>query len=364
MRTLGTPLVRVLGGGGLGQGAGVTLSFVYINRIPLTATASAAVAWDNRRIIASYSGASYFLFDGTSWLTKTKPVTGTTARAMFVDSRGYIYLAQLNRIYRSTNNGVSFSLVHTYVADSAAYCTAFTEDASGNVYGTAYADVGNVACFFIKSTDSGANFSEIAPAAWSGWRHTHFIYYDPYRDYLLCATGDGAGDSGHIQYSNDGGSTWTTWAASFQSYAMVADADYLYWGTDALIGENIRDIYRSPTIGGTPERVLSLRPGAGPSMLATVARRDENGNIIFNNGYSVVVSGDHGAGWKSFNHYAYNGNLAAVNFQGSVSDYYSGSKPGVVFVGGATFAKPFDFAMQTSSIADISSASYLLLPFT
>lgn len=92
--------------------------------------------------------------------------------------------------------------------------------------------------------------------------HTHTVYYDPYRNALLCAYGDGNVEvnDASLQVSADGGLTWSDaivgGASPTQIVGMVATPDYLFLSADT---ETDVSIYRSTSLlGGTADDLVNM----------------------------------------------------------------------------------------------------------
>jgi hypothetical protein len=133
----------------------------------------------------------------------------------FVDSRNYVFVSagSTNRLYRSTDYGVSFTEVLN-MPDRTTYSDAdiisMTEDSGHHLYAAEYADTmppdGGGARLW-KSTDAGATWTSVSQR-WQA-RHLHGVFYNPFNDWLYVLTGESGGvDYQTVWRSKDGGDTW------------------------------------------------------------------------------------------------------------------------------------------------------------
>jgi hypothetical protein len=187
--------------------------------------------------------------NGATWTTLN--TNGDTLR--FVDSRGYIYLANGNNLYRSTDDGVSRTSVLDMTTSSGivdAYSVA--EDSSGNLYAGRYQDAFNPAIYKSTAAQAGGSWTEIlgyttAPA-WQA-NHTYAVgdilrptTANDHLYYVASCTGTcKSGGSEPVAWTTTQGGTTTdneiTWRESYfqhiHSVTVDSSNDYIYAGIDA-----------------------------------------------------------------------------------------------------------------------------------
>ena len=261
-----------------------------VARLP---TALVGVGYSGKIVVIDASGNVWLYTEGgDGW---TQVATGTFASQiagisfLFADSRGYLFfcstVTNYNIIYRSTDNGANWSSVKTFplTTDSGA---PIAEDDQGNLYVGTYGSLGagSNSCKLYKSTDGGANWSDIsANMPSTPHRHIHGCWWDSYRSLLFVTHGDN-GASSRIFVSDDRGATFSTWTASAQGTAMAFTADYVFYAADQA---SDRGVYRTAAAAGitaaamaatTPVRVFDWRADSG--------RASSGGGAGVNNGYA------------------------------------------------------------------------------
>lgn len=172
------------------------------------------------------------------------------ARSMFLDSRGYIFLAvgSGGALYRSIDGGQTYAIVKT-LATTTDDCMGFTEDNLGNLYAHAYP----TSIQLFKSTDGGATWAEIAATAHvfvgatdagtvvsKVGRHIHGVHWCKYRNLLFVSHGD-SGSYSPILVSDDHGASFHAWgsfttknntSATRQATSIVTDETAIYYVSD------------------------------------------------------------------------------------------------------------------------------------
>ena len=233
---------------------------------------------------------------------------------VFVDSRDYLLISagSTNRIYRSTNGGVSFVEVLNLPGRSAndGMIISMTEDASGNLYAAEYANVPPARLW--KSTDGGATWSSLR--SWDA-RHLHAVKFNSYNGWLYVVIGeDVSGTTEHqtVWRSKDGGNNWQLIVAR----GSGTDTKYLpieFIGNDVYLGQDRNgpsdtdDIHRI-TDDGVSEPFSPVTVYDNPYLAAIMTFATKlNDTIIFttsSEGYTAtcqVVMSNNGVNWTVLN---------------------------------------------------------------
>jgi photosystem II stability/assembly factor-like uncharacterized protein len=175
----------------------------------------------------------------------------SVVHSLAVQSNGYVYAGTEGALYRSTNDGASWTTVSLGVAST--YVLSLSVGPSGNVFaGTSdnLYNIGNVS----RSTDNGATWTTSLSGVQPVWSLA-------------------AGDSLHV-YAG----TWPT---------QALESARIYGSTDG--GQTWRVVYSAPL----NHYVASLATSPGGTVFAGIAHVwDPNG------GYGVVRSWDYGATWS------------------------------------------------------------------
>ncbi len=259
-------------------------------RVP---SALVGVGYSGKIVLIDSSGNVWlYTEDGDGWT-----IVGATTFAaqvagisfLFADSRGYLFfcstVTNYNIIYRSTDDGANWTSVKTFplTTDSGA---PIAEDDAGNLYVGTYGSLGagSNSCKLYKSTDGGANWTDIsANMPSTPARHIHGCWWDDFRKLLFVTHGD-AGASSRIFVSGDRGATFSTWTNSAQGTAMAFSPDYVFYTADQ---SGDRGVYRTAAAAGitaaamaatTPVRVFDWRTDSG--------RAQSGGSAGSNNGYA------------------------------------------------------------------------------
>lgn len=257
-----------------------------------------AKANDNIQYLAA-SGSYGMIWKTTDAGNNWNPAgaVGTTVYALAVDpvNANIVYAGGYSNIFRSTNGGVSWTpqtlpATTRYAQGLAVHPTSSaTIMASCYYYANSFYHAG-----FLKSTNSGANWTSVSLAADTSYGLG--LAVDPTNpdNIYVCGYYRNAGASIPAVYkSTDGGSTFAaTGAVSTGSYCRSVvvhqtNSDYLYAGTDDAI-------FRST------DRGTSWATAASVSYNYSLATTPANANLLYSGGYGVIYrSTDAGATWTS-----------------------------------------------------------------
>ena len=133
-----------------------------------------------------------------------------------------------------------------------------------------------------RSTDNGMSFSPVLTFD-RNVRHIHFIKYDPYEDCLWLGTGD-ADDECLLMRSRDNGDSWTTVGSGGQDWRTIGvcfTPDSLIWGTDA---------------GSVPDQnhIVRMRRGDNRPEIIADAEGPCHGSAAFADGRIFISTGVEG----------------------------------------------------------------------
>lgn len=303
---------------------------------------------------------------------------GSGARSMFMDSRGYIFMALGSKgcIYRSTDGGQTYANVHsfTYTDED---CMGFAEDNLGNLYAHAYGHA-TPSVQLLKSTDSGATWTEISATAHvfvgatdAGTvaskvsRHIHLVHWCKHRNLLFVSHGD-SGSYSPILVSDDHGASFHAWgsfttknntSATRQATAIVTDETAIYYVSDVglSVGDYDADtgsIYRvqaapslslSALLALAPVKVHSNNPLDGWSSNSGVTSEGYiwfTSNSALNYSGKLVASVDKGNTWEEVyvTPAATGGGYGAfAPSRASISDYFTGPRDDLKYGNTNTF---------------------------
>lgn len=241
-----------------------------------TSVGQIGVGYSGKIVVIDDSGNVWrFTETGDGW---TQVAAGTFASHMtnisllFCDSRGYLFFGAAvtshSDLYRSTDDGATWASVKSFplTTDSAA---PMCEDDAGNLYLGSYGSLsaGSNSCKLYKSTDGGANWTDIsANMPSTPARHIHGTWWDNYRKLLFVTHGD-AGASSRIFVSDDRGATFSTWTASAQATAMAFTPNYIIYASDQSADRSISRVAGASTAAAvaasTPTRVYDWRTDGG-----------------------------------------------------------------------------------------------------
>lgn len=241
---------------------------------------------------------------GSTWsLVYTIPGTPQDVRRVFCDSRGYVFVSGYRAIsgwglYRSTNGGGSWTKVLT--GDTNTCIWAMEEDGSGNLYIGEYSWDGAGQAQIWKSTDGGANWTVKYSNNAGAQDHIHDIRYNAATGWLYATYGDTGGNI--VIRSKDAGENWSTIAtAGLRPLAIAFLGDYVYVGSDAGSGNKI---YKFTDAGGasvTLEDAYTFDAGQDCQVFCA----GENGSAVFfgtwtptsNGGMEPVIVKYNGTDW-------------------------------------------------------------------
>ncbi len=144
---------------------------------------------------------------------------GNEVLLVYVDSRDYVFVSAIstNRLYRSTDGGKTFSHVlnlKRVLWETDGSLIRMTEDQHGHLYAAEYGDCsrndkGESLTRLWKSTNGGATWLDIK--SWDA-RHLHSVDFNPYNNFLYVVTGEpinkAVSETRKVYRSKDGGSTW------------------------------------------------------------------------------------------------------------------------------------------------------------
>lgn len=151
---------------------------------------------------------------------------------------GTILLPSGDYIWRSTDNGSTFEIVHRLKYFPLAQ--GWTEKDGEVFYGEYLTNANRKEVHIWKSTDDGKNWFVVHTFPAGSIRHIHSVEYDPYGNKLWVTTGDEDSES-KIMYSTDGGRTFRIIGQGTQEWRVVSllfTEDFVYWGTDSPMQQN------------------------------------------------------------------------------------------------------------------------------
>lgn len=317
------------------------------------------VGWDGKLAGITSACVPHYFAAGT-WSIGTT-LTGQTgnaeAAAMFVDSRGYVFVSVSagGGIWRSTDGGATYTKVHSFTYTDE-HALTFTEDDQGGLYSHGY-NHATTSVQLLKSTDSGATWSSLTSAVVTSAgqtggtvatlvnRHIHCVYFCPWRRWLFVTHGD-AGSKSPILVSTDYGATFSAWGrfdtadnptGSKQAAAIVTDDAYVYMAYD--VGASVNDaaanfnimraahVYAASLatlLAVTPSQVFDVEDyqgGVANTGFSIWADVNEYGCVMFTHGHTpiggtgkglLIASEDRGDTWDV---------LAETNGSGGIRQY-------------------------------------------
>lgn len=169
----------------------------------------AAVSDGGTHYALHYDGSDYVLYtasdptaDSFSERYRWSGLSQSNKREIHITASGSILVGLDGTLYRSTDNGQSFSSVLDL--GGATHIWTFTENSSGSIL----ASEDNTRVIH-QSTDDGKTWSTFADGTDFGNfpSHVHRVRYHPANDYIIVTGGDSASTKGFYR-STDGGSTW------------------------------------------------------------------------------------------------------------------------------------------------------------
>ncbi len=250
--------------------------------------------WDDQRgIVVGGSGGIFRTTDGFENTTSSSGTStyGTLRSVTFANDTLGLIGTDAGRIYRSTNGGVSWTLITSGVGSS--YSIVGLSMPSVD---TAYASVYGVGV--IRSTDGGLTWQPTAAAAPTGLRALHFS------DAL---TGVVVGNSGNIHRTNDGGVTWVQASSGITQNILALTVQ----GNVMLASGTSGNILRSTNAGAT-WTVITV--GTGTTTHQSISLSPEGVGIIGTDG-RINGTVDFGATWQLLRLGTYHTVLNKVSFQ-------------------------------------------------
>jgi hypothetical protein len=157
---------------------------------------------------------------------------------VFIDSRDYVFVSagSTNRLYRSMDGGESFGeVLNMNRALNDGQIANIAEDENGHLYGAEFCATGySLNPRLWKSTDGGVNWSAVK--SWSVG-HLHGVYFNSFNDFLYVLTGETIGsERDRVYRSKNGGSDWQilvdTQSIDVPYLACDFIDDYVYLGQD------------------------------------------------------------------------------------------------------------------------------------
>lgn len=150
--------------------------------------------------------------DGQTWSSALKTLTGTNTYIplIWVADNGYVYFSAGNSdvpdedrgLWRSTNQGTDWTRVIT-LTGSGYFAWAIDENSTGAIFAGSYSYLTETARIF-RSTNNGASFSQVYESADS--LHFHDIKVDRVTGYIYAVRGE---PTPLVLRSTDGGDNWT-----------------------------------------------------------------------------------------------------------------------------------------------------------
>lgn len=201
--------------------------------------------------------------------TFTKVLDGATATetpfTLFVDSRDYIYAGIWKTgitwyLYRSINNGLNW----TAVLDGVVALWHMVEDNNGNLYVNTYSST----AYIYNSTDNGEHFNVWRDETGVG-DHFHSVGVDIANNDIYTLMGDATDDSFIKRYNGTAWETITDYAESgnaAQPTDIWSDGSYVYFAPD---GQTI--VYRIPSGGSWSQKETVMDLSYAPQPVANFA---------------------------------------------------------------------------------------------
>lgn len=249
------------------------------------------------------------------------PVSAVTGYlwTIFIDSRNYIFVSipGTNRLYRSTDWGVSFyEVLNTNGTQNDGFYIAMTEDSRRNLYAATYCNsISPRQPALLKSTNSGLSWFTIRTFATV---HLHNVKFNPYDGYLYLVVGEWTygynnSECERIFRSKDYGRTWRVVVdrpvemeaqGSTVYLPILFQGRWVYLGSDQAFQPNWIDRFYDDGSNKafSPQRVYTF---PSDSMCPVLSGAKLNNRILlfastpeFYNGITRVVASEDGVNWQ------------------------------------------------------------------
>ena len=209
------------------------------------ALTNAAILPDGSIVAATADTISKSVDGGTNWRTIQTFTGSDEFRCLHRAANGYLFASPFDRstpvtmseadcgLWRSTDDGETWTRVITLSAANQDTVWGFDETSTGTLYAGVYALGASSKPWVYRSTDSGATWTKVYTGA---QRHIHAVFVDRTTDYVYALEGDAyAAEQTHR--SIDGGTTWTDimpgdYSRQFTCGIAVPDVDCRLFGTD------------------------------------------------------------------------------------------------------------------------------------
>lgn len=212
--------------------------------------------------------------NGATWTKKTAPDATYSPNYAWVTSAGTLLVITGYKLYRSTDDGATWTLPLTLLSDEVILNDGLVQDPSGNLYAGVYASGGtnfytNGAPVY-ESTDDGVTWTvhSTFPSTMKGAtsppaiRHIHGMHASS--SGLFAMTGDSPSESGIWKW---GGSSWTKLTPTagadnyhrFTAVSVQERGGYLYWALDTN-ADDVGAVMKAPISDMTAWTELAALP--------------------------------------------------------------------------------------------------------
>ncbi|MDP4200436.1 MAG: choice-of-anchor D domain-containing protein [Bacteroidota bacterium] len=224
-----------------------------------------------------------------------------------------LFAATDTGVYRSTDNGTSWSLVWTRAHTSRCYCSAGLVVVGGSIFAGADSTDGLV----IRSSDNGKSWTAVGPG--NGSRCITLYVKD---SYLFAATNATGNPSGSLFRSSDNGTSWIN--AGLPGGLVVSFASI---GSNLFASEGSMGVFRTSDNGYSWFSINSGLP-AGASLYAAGLAANDTDLFVANfpmSSSGVFRSSDNGAHWTNFS--------SGLPVSGYMQAFALAAKDGYLFAG-------------------------------
>ncbi|MEN4006664.1 MAG: hypothetical protein PQ964_04850 [Methanobacteriaceae archaeon] len=176
-----------------------------------------------------------------TYLSTLSGITDNFAGRMFVSNSGSIFIGIGGKVFRSNDNGNTFTSVLNLPFTGSSWINLcvwnFIQDSSDNIYGGVYSLPAekSTCAYVIKSSDGGSTWTNTI--ADTSARHCHVIGINQYNGWIYaCLEGNNPVSNSKVCRSKDNGSTWVTinTGGQFTGFATKGDSNKIYLGLDNL----------------------------------------------------------------------------------------------------------------------------------